>query len=245
MPQRFLRPGITTSKRWNRCDWASQTLYTRLITLVDDYGRYDADPELIRAYAFPFGDPAGKCLQLTAIVRMLRTLVDNNLMIIYSNNGKEYLQILRWQERTRSASRYPEPTCEQLTTIDNKCSPPSPSPSPSPLAISHKPSPLPASQAEGFDLFWENYPRKEAKQPASKEWKKIKPEEQPEVMNGLNRWKLSDQWTKDNGQFIPHASTFLHQRRWQEKPRRTAADDKAEQAREDLRIIYAKKGIKL
>ena len=137
MPQRFLRPGITTSKRWNRCDWPTQSLYSRLITLVDDYGRYEADPELIRSHAFPFGDPTGKILPLTTVARMLRTLADKNLVILYQMSGKEYLQLLRWQERARSASKCPEPPCEQLTTNDNKCMPPSPSSSPSPLAISH------------------------------------------------------------------------------------------------------------
>ena len=152
MPQRFLRPGITTSKRWNRCDWASQSLYLRLITLVDDYGRYDADLELIRSHAFPFGDPAGKVMQLPAIARMMQTLVRAPMLILYQVDGKEYLQLLRWQERARSGSRYPEPSCEQMTAIDNKCS------TPSPLAISHKPAPValryPADAGREFsDVF--------------------------------------------------------------------------------------------
>ena len=53
MPQRFLRPGITTSRRWNSLDWDSQSFYIRLLTLVDDYGRFDADPQLLKSYAFP------------------------------------------------------------------------------------------------------------------------------------------------------------------------------------------------
>ncbi len=142
MPQRFLRPGITTSKRWNRCDWPTQSLYLRLITLVDDYGRYEADPELIRSHAFPFGDAVGKIIPLTTIVRMLRTLADSNLLILYVFNGGEYMQLLRWHERARSSSKYPEPPPEQLTTIDNNCLPPSPSP----LAISHRHRPNGSSE---------------------------------------------------------------------------------------------------
>jgi len=156
MPQRFLRPGIRTSKRWNRCDWPSQSLYARLLTLVDDHGRYEADPELLRSEAFPYGDPAGECLQLTTVAGMLRTLAAKELLLLYKTGEKEYLQILRWQERARSQSKFPEPTRQQLTTVDNKCSPPSPSPSPSP---SSAPSPAPSSvrpQADS-DLFVNDY----------------------------------------------------------------------------------------
>jgi hypothetical protein len=136
MPQRFLRPGITTSKRWNRCDYFSQTFYMRVLTLVDDYGRYDADPELLRSHAFPFGDPEGNPVHLQTIVSGLQTLVNKELILIYQIDGKEYLQLLRWKENARSNSKYPEPpkkdVCKQLQTIDNKCLSPSSSSSPSP-----------------------------------------------------------------------------------------------------------------
>jgi len=136
MPQRFLRPGITTSKRWNRCDWISQSLYARLITLVDDYGRYDADPELLRSLAFPFGDPEGQVMPVTTLVSSLTTLVDKDLLLIYAAEGKEYLQLTRWQERARSESKYPEPVCKHLQTNVVKCTPPSSKSKPS-----SKPSP--------------------------------------------------------------------------------------------------------
>jgi hypothetical protein len=151
MPQRFLRPGITTSKRWNRCDWPTQSLYLRIITLVDDHGRYDADSELLRSHAFPFGDPFGKVLPLTALVRMLRALADKRLLILYKYEGKEYLQLLRWHERARSASKFPEPPPEQLTAIDNTCLPPSPSS----LAISHRHSPNGSSEPATLQVLIE------------------------------------------------------------------------------------------
>lgn len=140
MPQRFLRPGITTSKRWNRCDYFSQTFYMRLITLVDDYGRYEADPELLRSHAFPFGSPNGETVDLQTIVSGLQTLVHKELILTYEINGKGYLQLSRWQEHARSKSKYPEPPkADQLQTIDNICSPPSssssPSSSPSPALV--------------------------------------------------------------------------------------------------------------
>ena len=41
-------------------------------------------------------------------------------------------------------------------------------------------------------------------------------------MRGLEAWKNSEGWQKDNGSFIPHPATFLNQRRWQDPPRSKA-----------------------
>ena len=135
MPQRILRPGIRTSKRFARVGWFEQSLYLRLMTMVDDYGRYEADPELIRSEAFPFGDPAGKFLQVSAVDSGLLALVGADLITIYEVEDKRYLQLARWQERARSESKYPAPVagkCQQMTADVVKCLPPKPSPSPSP-----------------------------------------------------------------------------------------------------------------
>jgi hypothetical protein len=36
-------------------------------------------------------------------------------------------------------------------------------------------------------------------------------------MAGLENHKKSQQWVKDNGQFIPHASTWLNGKRWEDE----------------------------
>lgn len=113
MPQRFLRPGITTSKRYNRCDWFSQTFYVRLITLVDDYGRHEADAELLCAHAFPFGDPQRKMVEPEEIEKSLTVLESAGLLQTYVVDDKRYLQLTRWQERARSTSRCPAPIEEK------------------------------------------------------------------------------------------------------------------------------------
>ena len=152
VPQRFLRPGITTSKRFNRVSFEAQTFYIRLITLVDDYGRYEADPELLRSYTFPFGNPDGSEVSLTTIDNICQQLRAKEMVVFYDgNDGKKYLQVTRWKERARSDSKFPEPTREQLLANDNKCSLPSPSPSSQP---SPSPSPIPSlPQSEAGGSF--------------------------------------------------------------------------------------------
>lgn len=78
-----------------------------------------------------------------------------------------------------------------------------------------------------FGAFWNRYPRKDGKQAARQEWFRLKPtdEEQRVIASDLERRCQSAQWLKDGGQFIPHARTYLHQKRWEdgfvERPRLT------------------------
>lgn len=71
----------------------------------------------------------------------------------------------------------------------------------------------------GFDLFWTLYPRKESKARALLEWSHLfRGKENPDLLKrilaALDVHRGLRQWTKDDGQFIPHPSTWLHQRRY-------------------------------
>ena len=68
----------------------------------------------------------------------------------------------------------------------------------------------------GFDKFWEAYPNKKDKQKAMKAWAK----HQPDIVNVLKALvtqKGSEQWKKDNGQYIPLPTTWLNGARWEDE----------------------------
>lgn len=69
---------------------------------------------------------------------------------------------------------------------------------------------------DGFDIFWKAYPRKVNKKTAIKVWAKLKPDEplKQKILSALEIQKKDDQWTRDNGKYIPHPSTWLNQERW-------------------------------
>ena len=73
--------------------------------------------------------------------------------------------------------------------------------------------------AQSFEKFYQSYPRKVAKQAAIKAWQKLKPDDGlfDEIMKGLERWKQSTDWTKDNGQFVPYPASWLNGRRWEDE----------------------------
>ena len=49
----MLREGILDSKAVNAISEEAELLYRRLYSIVDDYGRFECDEDLIRARAFP------------------------------------------------------------------------------------------------------------------------------------------------------------------------------------------------
>lgn len=74
-------------------------------------------------------------------------------------------------------------------------------------------APKGAEPVSGLDEFWDAYPRKVGKPNALKAWKRLKPDIST-VLAALKRQRHSEQWTKDDGQFIPHPTTWLNREGW-------------------------------
>lgn len=67
-----------------------------------------------------------------------------------------------------------------------------------------------------FNEFWSLYPRRVSKRTAQKAWDKEAKQTAPEViLSGLRR-QLPYLQSRD-AQFIPHASTWLNQARWEDE----------------------------
>jgi len=78
---------------------------------------------------------------------------------------------------------------------------------------------LPQFEEEKFEMFWKEYPMKKAKAYASKIWMRMKVKDElfDVIMEALKSHNKSEQWLKDKGRFIPHASTWLNQERWNDE----------------------------
>lgn len=70
----------------------------------------------------------------------------------------------------------------------------------------------------GFDDFWKVYPRHVAKQNAQRSWKSLKPNDElvKRIVADVNR-RLESEWRGKDMQYIPHPSTYLNQRRWEDE----------------------------
>lgn len=85
--------------------------------------------------------------------------------------------------------------------------------------------------AAAFEIFYKAYPNKKNVKTARTRWEKMKvtPELFAAIMEGLERAKNSQEWTKDGGAYIPHPATWLNGEGWKNeyKPLRQAAAPKA------------------
>lgn len=72
---------------------------------------------------------------------------------------------------------------------------------------------------DAFSIFWDAYPRRVGRTAAEKAFNKLKPSGPvlEAMLVALAQQKRQPQWTKDGGQFIPHASTWINQRRWEDE----------------------------
>jgi hypothetical protein len=69
-----------------------------------------------------------------------------------------------------------------------------------------------------FDEFWQAYPRRVGKGNAEAAWKKHGCSKLlPQILTAVRACKISPDWTKDGGQFIPHPATWLNRRGWEDE----------------------------
>ena len=81
----------------------------------------------------------------------------------------------------------------------------------SPSKNSENQQPELETREAGFEAFWEEWPRRQEKAGAKRAWMKIPTAEYQPVMDGLKKWKTSEQWVRG---VIPHASMWLKDKRW-------------------------------
>lgn len=83
--------------------------------------------------------------------------------------------------------------------------------------------PKPPKGVEGgaFEVFWEIYPKKVGKQDARRAYERATkgkgPDFKNKILKALEDQKKSEQWTRENGRFIPHPATWLNQGRWDDQ----------------------------
>ncbi len=70
-----------------------------------------------------------------------------------------------------------------------------------------------------FCTFWSSYPKKKAKQDAIKAFMALDPSDEllATIVADVNKKAVSDEWTRDNKQYIPLPATYLRGKRWEDE----------------------------
>ena len=124
MPNRILRDGILTSEAVDALGWAEEVFYRRLYSIADDHGRYYANPKLIRAAAYPLRLDR---VSDSDIGKWMTVCVEAGLVRVYpAEDGKRYIQILKFNQRIQAPSKFPDPLegvptdVHGCSTVDNR-----------------------------------------------------------------------------------------------------------------------------
>jgi hypothetical protein len=219
LPNRILREGILTSERIAMLNWPEEVFYRRLMSVVDDFGRYHANPKLLRAACYPLLIDK---VSDADVGKWLTSCVTAALVSVYpAPDGKRYLQMLDFRQQARAEkSKFPQ---MQDNCVADAQQVHSTSTAPAPVfvfgdaVVVDKPA-APVG-AVLFAAFWQAYPKKKAKDDALKAFQKRKPDQAllDAMLRAITAQRGTEDWQKEGGKFIPYPATWLNDGRWQDE----------------------------
>ena len=118
MPNRILKDSINESRGLTSCSFFAQDLYKRLITYADDYGRFNADPQIMVARLYPRELAVVSVEDLT---EGLIELVGVGKIEFYTSSARKevYGCFPKWEDHQRvrdSKKKHPDP---EDTTVND------------------------------------------------------------------------------------------------------------------------------
>lgn len=96
-----------TSERIAALSWPAEVFYRRLMSVVDDYGRYFAKPMALRAACYPMQLDRVKDAE---IEKWLTESQDAKLIQMYEVDAQIFLELLDFRQQVRAKkSKFPDP----------------------------------------------------------------------------------------------------------------------------------------
>ena len=98
-----------TSEAINSLSERAELFYRRLMSVADDYGRYWADPRILHCNVYHLRlDQVSEA----DVKQLLSECIAKKVLLVYG--GGKYLEIQKFGQQTRSKSKFPEPTKQDL-----------------------------------------------------------------------------------------------------------------------------------
>jgi len=119
MPNRMIKDSIHTSEKVNAMTDFQFRLWISLIAMVDDYGRGDARPAVIKGACFPLRER----LTIKDISAALAGLAGIGCIVLYEVDGRPFLCFPNWEKHQtirNKRSKFPAPP-DNLQAIDFNC----------------------------------------------------------------------------------------------------------------------------
>jgi len=214
MPTRLLRDW-TDSFAVDELDVNAERFFVRLIMVVDDYGRFHADPRMLRSKCFPLKTD----IRDADIARWLAACKKSGMLRCYKDHsGRALLEVCNFKQRSRTESKFPSPdNCPsndgQMTALggdvggdEDEC----------------EGVRIPARE-NFLNQVWEASPPKSKARSSRKQladaWDAIRQKpDMDDVIAALEAWNASEEWTKEGGQFVAGIHRWIKNRQWENRP---------------------------
>jgi hypothetical protein len=130
MPARLLREGILDSEAVCSLTFQAEVFYRRLMSVVDDFGRYDGRPGVLRSRLYPLQIDKVREADIT---RWIAECEKAGLIALYSVSGKQYILFRKLGSARAKESKWPAPPdgfearhaseniCAQMRADENGC----------------------------------------------------------------------------------------------------------------------------
>lgn len=111
LPTRYLKPGIRDSEIIDSLNPSEEAFFYRLLVTVDDFGRFDARPAMLKAQCYPVKESVTP----KHCSVMLKGLANAGLILLYEVSNQSFLQIKKWDNLPRAKeSKYPQPYTDAI-----------------------------------------------------------------------------------------------------------------------------------
>ena len=230
---RTIKPEFWTDDRISECSLSARLLFIGTWNFCDDEGNLQNSPKQIKRWIFPDDN--------LDIRPLIVELIAHGLLIEYSVNEEKYLHIRGFKKHQliNRPSKPQHPLFDEslithgilsedsVTThhgMERKGKEGKGVSSPDGdgcvvTTISDIPDTKPkvdrtnAREVE-FEMFWRAYPKKVGKGAAERAFAKVPSGMMKQMLAAIELQKRSEQWLKDNGQYIPNPATWLNEKRW-------------------------------
>ena len=227
--RRMIDPNIWESEDFSKLSIIARLLFIGMFSLADDEGKGRAKAVYLKSVVFPYDDK----IRIIDVETALSEIGLNMSVTFYAHNDNSYYRLDNWSVWQRvdkpQPSKIPDPTPINDTTESFRNHSRIIPESFSPKRKEEKGSKEKGSKEkrkeeketrarEGFDLFWSVYPKRTDKAGAFKAFEKLNPDEAllSRMIDAINTAKNTDEWTREEGRYIPHASNWLNKRRWED-----------------------------
>lgn len=192
MPNRILREGILTSERVNNLSIEAENFYRRLISVVDDYARYYAKPELLRSACYPLKiDKVANC----DIETWLSECESQGLIKCYQVDNTGYLELIDFKQQQRAKqSKFPCAADDKQVIEDDHLD---------------EDEDEDDNAQTAFATFWDLYPRKLDKKKSKSAFLRLSKKKQQLAIDDLKT-----RFDNADPKFIPYPTTYLNGERW-------------------------------